>query len=125
MSNFRDGRVTRSPALPLRREQVAGSSVERLAEQVQAIQVATADATEPARRDRRTQARTYEAVACGSGGALVRISHGLGREVRWAVVDWRRTTPGGWHGLERASQTDENTLVLASYVAGTATIEVW
>jgi hypothetical protein len=72
---------------------------------------------------RRGETRIFE-VATGTGGAELRLEHRLGRVARWSVVDWRRTTPGGYHGLERLS-SDENTLVLRSYVAGTASIEVW
>lgn len=72
---------------------------------------------------RRAETRVFE-VAVGTGGAEVRLEHRLGRVVRWSVVDWKRTVPGGSHELERLS-SDENTLVLRSYVAGTASIEVW
>lgn len=63
-------------------------------------------------------------LACGSGGATLRLRHGFGRRARWEVVDWKRTTPGGTHGLERVSD-DGNLLILASYVAGVATLKVY
>lgn len=63
-------------------------------------------------------------VACGTAGAVIRIRHNLGRSAKWEVIDWKRTTPGGTHGLERVSD-DRTTLTLASYVAGTASLKVY
>lgn len=60
----------------------------------------------------------------GNSGAKVMLRHSLGRRARWEVVDWKRTTSGGWHGLERFSD-DGNTLTLASYIDGVATVRVF
>ncbi|MBP9106039.1 MAG: hypothetical protein KBF56_04740 [Gemmatimonadaceae bacterium] len=125
-STFRDGKIVRDAATPVRAERfVVGTPPEQFAKQLNALQEATVEATEAARRNRGNSKVTFEDIACGTAGATVVLRHGLGRRARWRVVDWTRTTPGGTHGLERsATGNDENTLTLASYVAGTATIEV-
>lgn len=128
-STFRDGKVVRDAATPVRAERfTADTSPEQLARQLNALQEATVEAAEAARRNRGNTKVTFEDVACPAGGATVVLRHGLGRRARWRVVDWTRTIPGGTHGLERgistANTNDENTLTLLSFVAGTATIEV-
>ena len=119
-SVYRDGGFEREPAEPLRKEVFNGPPTP---DQMTRLQAAIAEATEATRRNRGNTKVTFEAVACGTAGATITLRHNLGRVPRWRVVDWARTTPGGTHGLERSS-SDETTLVLASYVAGTATIEV-
>lgn len=99
----------------------AGDTDQTRAEQLGRMQVALQAAASGL--GRRGETRVFE-VTVGTGGAETRLEHRLGRVARWAVVDWQRTAPGGSHGLERLS-SDENTLVLRSYVAGTASIEVW
>ena len=125
-STFRDGKFTREPAEPVRVEKFSvDTPPEQLVRQLTALQSMAVEATEAARRNRSNEKRTFEDVACGTAGATVVLRHGLGRRARWRVVDWARTTPGGTHGLERsAAGNDDNTLTLASYVAGVATIEV-
>ena len=124
----RDGVLVSDPVEPLRPEAFT-SADEPLAraEQLGRLQRAVSEAVEVA-RGRRGRSRLYE-VTTGTGGAALVIEHRLGRVARWAVVDWARTTPGGTHGLERSvvsgAANDANTLTLRSYVAGTATIEVW
>lgn len=101
----------------------------KLPEQLTSMQTALSDATNAARTNRRNQARVYENVNCGTAGAELRLEHRLGRFAQWSVISWRRATPGGWHGLEESAVTgatsDENTLILVSYVQGVATIEVF
>lgn len=117
-----DGRTVEDAAGTTKPEVFSGTDdAQTRAEQLGRMQVALQAAASGV--GRRGTTRIFE-VAVGSGGAEVRLEHRLGRVVRWSVVDWQRTTPGGYHGLERLS-SDENMLVLRSYVAGTASIEVW
>lgn len=99
------------------------------AAQLSRVQVTVGEATTAARANRHNQAVTFERVPCGTAGAKVVLAHRLGRSARWSVVDWQRTAAGGTHGLERSAVAtdvnDANTLTLVSYVAGTASIEVW
>ncbi len=72
----------------------------------------------------------FEDQACSTAGTALRLEHHFGRRVEWQVTRWTRTTPGGTHGLEErltagVADSDDNTLVLASYVAGIATIRVF
>lgn len=65
----------------------------------------------------------FEDIPLGTLGETVALNHGYGSRVRWWLVDWESagtTAPI----VKRDSTTDESTLVLASYVAGTATIRV-
>jgi hypothetical protein len=128
VTTFRDGKVVRETETPIREERFAAEdNPATRAEQLTRLQQNVIEATRATRRTRQTTGVVFEDVSVGTGGATVRLRHGLGRTARWAVVEWRRTTPGGTHGLERSTSTenDRDTLVLASYVAGTATIEVW
>jgi hypothetical protein len=99
------------------------------AEQLSRLQTSVVESTTAARANRHNQAITFERVPCGSSGTKVVLAHRLNRPARWAVVDWQRGTPGGTHGLEKSAiasdVNDNNTLTLVSYVAGTASIEVW
>lgn len=65
----------------------------------------------------------FEDVAVGTLAAAVPLQHGLNGRVRWWIVDW---TSSGTAApvLRRGAATDSNTLVLESYVAGTATIRI-
>lgn len=130
-STVRSGVVKRDPIEPVKIERFSeGTSPRELAEQLTRLQTNVVEATEAA-RGRQAKALVFEDVTCGTAGALVVLEHRLGRRARWRVVDWARTTPGGSHGLERAASglagatNDDNTLTLVSYVAGTASIEVW
>lgn len=127
MSTFRDGVFVREPAEPVREERFAATDApETRAEQLTRLQRSVVESTEATRRTRQTSSVVFEAISCGTGGVSIPLRHDLNRIARWAVVDWRRTTPGGTHGIERhADGNDENTLVLRSYVAGIASIEVW
>lgn len=59
-------------------------------------------------------------VAVGSGGAQVRLDHGMGGRVRWWVTDATVA-----HALTRdAAATTADTLVLQSNAAGVVTIRV-
>ena len=62
--------------------------------------------------------RTVDAT----GTALHRFSHNFAGRVRWWVVDWQASS--GAPSLRRHASSDENTLVLVSSVAGTASIRV-
>jgi hypothetical protein len=65
----------------------------------------------------------FEDFPVSTAGATVTLNHGLGGRVRWWLVDWESsgtTAPI----LKRTSATTNDSLVLASYVAGTATIRV-
>lgn len=57
-----------------------------------------------------------------TGTTTYTLRHGLNGRVRFWVVDWSSTSAGA--ALARHADTDANTLVLVSYVAGTATIRV-
>ena len=65
----------------------------------------------------------FEDQAVSTAGALVTLTHGFGGRVRWYLVDWESSGTSA-PVLKRDSATDNNSLVLASYVAGTATIRV-
>lgn len=129
-ATYRDGVWSRENATPIRPERFAADDEPQArAEQLTRLQASVVEATEATRRTRQTTSLVFEGMACGTAGANLVLRHDLGRVARWAVVDWTRTTPGGTHGLERsavaADTNDENTLTLRSYVAGTASIEVW
>lgn len=65
----------------------------------------------------------FEDVAVDATGATVyRFAHGLGGRVRWWPVDWSGATAGP--RLVRHANTDDNTLCLVSYTAGTLTLRV-
>jgi hypothetical protein len=66
----------------------------------------------------------FEDVATGTAGALLSLPHGIGGRVLWSVVDWASTAGGAAPILEKDDTTSNDTLVLASYVAGTATIRI-
>ena len=79
---------------------------------------------------RRVQAVTFENITVGASGAIVQIHHGLGRRVRWAIVDFAGISTTAGASLvsdmhDASPRTTEDILALRSYVAGTASIEVW
>lgn len=74
--------------------------------------------------DRPRREMVYEDVATGAAGALLKLPHNFGARVRWHVVDWASTAGGAAPVLEKSTTTDDDTLVLASYVAGTASIRI-
>lgn len=57
-----------------------------------------------------------------TGTTVYRLPHGFGGRVRWWVTDWSGATAGA--RLVRHSTTDDNTLCLVSYTAGTGTVRV-
>lgn len=57
----------------------------------------------------------------GTGGAQFTITHKLGYVPTWRPIGWRGAAGG--HSLVEVSR-DANTLVLASYVAGTVDLEL-
>lgn len=109
---------------------------EQLARYVHDLQIGLQEATKVARSQHRNGAIIFSNVTCGASGTkLTPLAHGFGRFAYWNVV--------GWRGIEGAATTtsapflvddqndasdvltDENTLSLRSYVAGTADIEVF
>lgn len=58
----------------------------------------------------------------GTGTTKYRFAHRFGKRVRWWPVDWADATGGAQ--LVEHSDTDENTLVLVSYEAGTVTLRI-
>lgn len=65
----------------------------------------------------------FEDQAVSTAGAVVTLNHGFGGRVRWWIVDWQATGTAA-PVLKRTTATTNDALVLASYVAGTATIRV-
>lgn len=61
-------------------------------------------------------------VVDGTATTKYRFAHGLDGRVRWSVVGWKDAVAG--HGLVQHEDTDDGTLVLISYVAGTVTVRV-
>lgn len=69
--------------------------------------------------------RIFLDVPCGVMGATaLKVACDSGRPAYWHVVRWKRTTPGGSHGLEELTN-DGDSLELRSYVAGVATVVVF
>ena len=66
----------------------------------------------------------FEDVAVSTAGATVTLQHGLAGRVRWWVVDWVCATNVAPILRKDDTNTTDSTLVLLSYVAGTATIRV-
>ncbi len=60
-------------------------------------------------------------VVDGTGTTLYRFPHGVGGRVNWWPVDW---VGAAGPQLARHAKTDDNTLVLVSYVAGTMTLRI-
>jgi len=58
----------------------------------------------------------------GTGTTKYRLPHGFGARVHWFVADWSGAAAGA--GLERHSDTDKDTLVLVSHVAGLASVRI-
>jgi hypothetical protein len=75
------------------------------------------------RRQYVTRRIDFEDVTVGSGGASVTLEHGFGGRVVWWVVDWA-DVGGVSHNFAKSPATTDNTLVLYSYISGTATIRV-
>lgn len=55
----------------------------------------------------------------------IRLTHNFNGKVNWAVVRWDGSAAGSSFGIDEHADTDANTLVLVSSVAGTATVRVW
>lgn len=56
-----------------------------------------------------------------TGGVHV-LAHGFGGRVRFAIVDWSGV--GGAHNCQ-VTASDDDSITITGYVAGTATIRVW
>lgn len=66
-------------------------------------------------------------VVDSTGTTKYRFPHGFGGRVRWWVVDWQVGSAFKLSyspSLSRHTDSDDNTLVLVSYVDGTVTIRV-
>lgn len=74
---------------------------------------------------RRVETITFENITCSAAGALVTLEHRLGRPARWGVVEWSGSSVVAGHSFVRDAASTDNALVLRSYVAGTADIEVF
>lgn len=66
----------------------------------------------------------FEDVAVSTAGATVSLEHGMSGRVRWYLVGWQSSGTTAPILKESTTLTTSSTLVLASYVAGTATIRV-
>ncbi len=60
-------------------------------------------------------------VVDATGSTLYRFPHGFGGRVNWWVIDWQGAAG---ESLARHSTSDNNTLVLVSYVAGTVSVRL-
>ncbi len=118
-----DGKVTQLDARAGAREVVTESDVQdpsKLAKLLTRILADVASLTRawrPARLD-------FEDVAVSTAGAAVPLQHNMNGRVRWWVVGWQCTTNVAPILREDTTNTTASTLVLLSYVAGTATIRV-
>lgn len=71
------------------------------------------------------QPMTFWDVPVTNGG-IITLTHGLGRRVRWRIVDWVPSSAGTQYNLERReADTTTEELVLNSYADGDASIEVY
>ena len=66
----------------------------------------------------------FEDVPVSTAGATVSLEHDMGGRVRWHLVGWRSPGTSAPILKEETDLTTDRTLVLMSYVAGTATIRV-
>lgn len=67
----------------------------------------------------------FEDVTVSTAGAQVALAHNFGGRVRWWICGWQSSGTSAPVLRESSSvTTDENTLYLQSYVAGTACIRV-
>ncbi len=66
----------------------------------------------------------FEDVAVSTAGATVSLQHNLNGRVRWWLAGWQSSGTTAPILKESATATTAQTLVLMSYVAGTATIRV-
>jgi hypothetical protein len=73
--------------------------------------------------NRHSESKFYKLVL-GASGATVRVEHNLGRQPFYQVVYFESSTAAG-PDIKATTGTDNSVLALASYVAGTAWIEVF
>ncbi len=66
----------------------------------------------------------FEDVAVSTAGATVTLQHNLKGRVRWWLAGWQSSGTTAPILKESTTATTDSTLVLMSYVAGTATIRV-
>lgn len=124
---------TRPTFVPAAREAVSVDDVAdaaAIARQLNSMQSSLAETTFATRCNPHSAPVTFENITCNATGATnpIRLEHGLGRYVKWSVVGWRGAAGG--HSivedlLDAGTLTTTTTLVLKSFVAGTADIEVW
>lgn len=60
----------------------------------------------------------------GTSGAALTLPHKFGARVHWQVIDWSSSGTSLWNLKKDTTNTTQDTLVLLSYVAGTATIKI-
>lgn len=65
----------------------------------------------------------YEDISCGAGGARLQFPHNFGGAARYVVRSWHSPAAPS-PSLQIDASSDGRTLVLRSYTAGTATIQV-
>jgi hypothetical protein len=66
----------------------------------------------------------FEDFPVSTAGAAVQLQHNMRGRVRWWIVGWQSSGTAAPVLKEDTTATDANTLVLLSYVAGTATVRV-
>jgi hypothetical protein len=106
------------------------ASPELLAAQLTRLHQLVQDSTAYTLAHPRSQSKTFRGVTCSTAGAKVPLPHGFGRRVFWTIVGWKGN--GVTAGPDLVSDeddaanslTDDDTLWLRSYTAGTADIEV-
>lgn len=101
-----------------------------LAAALNRLHQAHAAASLNARADESSKVMRFLGLAVGSAGAKLRIRHNLGKRVQWRPIGWYGKGVVNGHSLvsdeaDAAPETDINTLVLRSYVAGTVDLEVF
>ncbi len=88
------------------------------------------DTAELAAKANQGESTVFQDVELPATGNTIRLQHNLNKRVMWRVVDWTDpatgVNPTTAPGLVRSAlDTTPNTLVLRSYVAGRASIEVF
>lgn len=121
--------VTATLARPVQLTEAHVKNPSVLVKQLTNLQQELAASTQVQRSHPEQTLITFEKVVCGISGAKVRIAHNFGVFADFIVTHWSGASGG--HSLvsdlddASAVETDENTLVLRSYVAGIATIRVY
>jgi alpha-ketoglutarate-dependent taurine dioxygenase len=117
-----DGTIAAKAPRPVQRARIDEQTVQDPAKLRETLEHLQRRQERELARDR--EVRRFKDVAVGAGGATVRLQHGLGQRVAWWVADWQPAAAGNRPFLERSTASTADTLVLASYTAGTASIHV-